>query len=143
VIGLDRKLSHLLAGRSQDYKRHAVVACALSLPFRSSSVDWVYSHLLFHHFSAESNSKILAEMDRVARRAAVVVDLRRSKLGSLLARLLLPLLRLGRVALHDGKLSVDQAWRIDEVRELLGPRAIAELEPRFPVRFSLVLDREE
>ncbi len=143
VIGVDRKLSHLLAARARGNGHRAVVACASLLPFRSDSVEWVYSHLLFHHFSSESNSKILAEMDRVAKRATVVVDLRRSKMGSFLARLFLPLLRLGPVALYDGRLSVDQSWTIDEVRELVGPRAIAELQPRFPVRFSLVLGKEE
>lgn len=140
VIGVDRKLSHLLTARARDADHVAVVACATALPFRSSSTDWVYSNLLFHHFSAEANARVLAEMIRVARRATVIVDLRRSRLGSVLAGILLPLLGLGPVAVYDGKLSMRQAWSLDEVRDLLEPATpIEELRCRFPVRFSLVV----
>ncbi|MEJ2084763.1 MAG: methyltransferase domain-containing protein [Acidobacteriota bacterium] len=139
VIGVDRKLSHLLTARARNADHAAVVACATALPFRSSSTDWVYSHLLFHHFSAEANARILAEMVRVASRATVIVDLRRSVLGSLLASILLPLLGLGPVAVYDGKLSMRQAWGLDEVRDLLDPASSVELRRRFPVRFSLVV----
>lgn len=139
VIGVDRKLSHLLTGRRRTPGRYLVVACASSLPFRSESADWVFSHLLFHHFSQSTNRRILAEMDRVARRASVVVDLRRSRLGRALANLLLPLMGLGSVALYDGRLSVEQAWDLEEIRRLVDATRIDELKHRFPVRFSLVL----
>ena len=139
VIGVDRKLSHLLAGRRRCPGRSSVVACASSLPFRSGSADWVFSHLLFHHFAQSTNRRILAEMDRVSRRASVVVDLRRSWFGRALANLLLPLMGLGSVALYDGKLSVEQAWDLEEIRPLVDESRIDELRPRFPVRFSLVL----
>jgi len=139
VIGVDRKLSHLLIARARVADPVAVVACATALPFRSSSSDWVYSNLLFHHFSVEDNAGILAEMVRVACRATVVVDLRRSRIGCWLANILLPLLGLGPVAVYDGKLSMRQAWSLDEVRDLLDPDLIVELRRRFPVRFSLVV----
>lgn len=139
VIGVDRKLSHLLMRRRRSSGSRAVVACASSLPFRSDSADWVFSHLLFHHFPQSTNCRILTEMDRVSRRASVVVDLRRSKLGRALASLLLPLMGLGSVALYDGKLSVEQAWDLKEVRGLVDETRIDELKVRFPVRFSLVL----
>jgi SAM-dependent methyltransferase len=140
LVGVDRKLSHLLAGRARGSQHPVVVATASCLPFRSNSFDWVFSNLLFHHFSGSENSQIIAEMDRVARQALVVVDLRRSKIGSLLVRLLLPMLRLSPVAIYDGKISVDQAWNLDDVRTLVGPRPFSELTTRFPVRFSLVVD---
>ncbi len=143
LVGVDRKLSHLLTGRARGSEHPVVVACASCLPFRSSSVDWVYSNLLFHHFSGRENSQVIAEMDRVALRAVVVVDLRRSKLGSLLVRLLLPVLGLGPVAIYDGKISVDRAWKLDDVRQLVGQRPVSELTTRFPVRFSLVLDSSD
>ena len=142
VLGVDRKLSHLLVARSRGSGDVGVVACASSLPFRSKSVDWTFSNLLFHHFSATTNAKIIGEMNRVARESAVVVDLRQSRVGRLLARLMLPILNLGPVARYDGKVSVDQAWRIADVRQLVGPGNIAELSARFPVRFSLVLNRD-
>ena len=79
------------------------------------------------------------DAEDATRREDCVVDLRQSKIGGLLARWLLPLLRVGPVALYDGKLSVDQAWEIEQVRELVGSQNVAELSPRFPVRFSLVI----
>lgn len=139
VIGVDRKLSHLLAGRRQGYSQLRVVACAKALPFRDDAVDWSFSNLLLHHFSPEQNRQILAEMSRVAKAGTAVVDLRRSLLASALFRLALPLLRLERVASYDGRLSIDQAWSLDEVMQLTDGLSVIELRRRFPFRFSLLL----
>ena len=143
VVGLDRKLSHLLVGRRWGTSQLRVVALAGALPFREGSCDWALSTLFFHHFGLEENRRILREMRRVARRGALIVDLRRSRLARLLARLLLPLLRIGPVASHDGRLSVDQAWDLGEVAELLRDQPIAELRRRFPCRFSMVVTPAE
>ena len=139
AIGLDRKLSHLIIGRRRGHQQLRVVAAAEYLPFRAGAVDWSVSNLFFHHFDPPENRRILSEMRRVCRLAALVVDLRQSRTARLLARLLLPLLGAGRVALFDGKLSADQAWRLDHVRELTGSSGTRELRKRFPFRFSLVL----
>ena len=57
-------------------------------------------------------------MRRVARAAAVIVDLRRSRLAPLLFRPLAALLRMGPVATYDGLVSLDQAWTAAEVERL-------------------------
>jgi len=139
TIGLDFKLSHLVIGRRRGHEQLRVVASAEHLPFRTGAVDWSLSNLFFHHFDRPENSRILAEMRRVCRRAALVVDLRQSFPARLLARLLLPLLGAGRVALYDGKLSADQAWPLDRVEELTLAHETSELRKRFPFRFSLVM----
>lgn len=139
VIGVDRKLSHLLSGRRRGYSQLRVVASADALPFRDAAVDWSHSSLLLHHFPLIENVAILDEMRRVARHGVVVVDLRQSSWARLLFRLVSPLLGLGQVATYDGCLSTDQAWSLGEVIELTDGPDLIELRRRFPFRFSLVM----
>ena len=140
VIGVDRKLAHLVFGARSGHEQLRIVADADALPFRAGCSDWSFSNLLFHHFSESRNRVILQEMQRVARRAAVVVDLRRALCARIFVRVLLPLLRVGHVARYDGKLSTDQAWCLAEIRQLTTDLPVTELRRRFPFRFSLVLE---
>ena len=135
----DRKLSHLLYGRRHGTSQWGVVADAEALPLRTAAADWSHSNLLFHHFGSKKNRQILTEMQRVASRGAVVIDLRRAICARGLIRLLLPLLDVGPVATYDGKLSTDQAWCLGEVRQVTTDLPVKELKRRFPFRFSLVL----
>jgi ubiquinone/menaquinone biosynthesis C-methylase UbiE len=139
VVGVDRKLGHLLCGRRRGHPQQRVVAEAAALPFASGVFDWALSTLFFHHFDADTNRRILAEMRRVARRGTLVVDLRRSRLGAWLLRPLFRLLGTGPVARHDGLLSFAQAWSRLEVEELVAGETITEHRRRFPFRFSLLL----
>ena len=147
VVGVDRRLAHLVAGRARGIPQLRVVASADALPFARASADWVVSSLLFHHFDGRQNLAILDEMVRSARRGAAVVDLRRSRFAARLVRWLFPLLGVGSVARHDGALSIAQSWTVEEVRQLLGRRPggfeVVELRRRFPFRFSLVLAPRE
>jgi SAM-dependent methyltransferase len=139
VVGLDRKLAHLLAGRDRGLGQLRIVGDAGRLPLADGAVDWALSSLFFHHFDAAANRRILGEMRRVGRVGAAVVDLRRSRWSALLVRLLLPLLGAGRVARHDGRLSIARAWTVAAVEELVAGQPVLELRRRFPFRFSLVL----
>lgn len=150
MVLVDRRLTHLAVG--QPARRTAgaagaplaVAASAEALPFRCDAFDWSFSHLFFHHFDGPDNRQILDEMLRCARAGAVVVDLRRSRLAAWLVRLLFPLLGVGRVALHDGLLSLTQSWTLPEVEALVGGAtelSVAELRRRFPFRWSLVVRR--
>ena len=117
--------------------------CARDSSVRISSsrkpIDWSFSNLLFHHFAAEANRRILTEMHRVSTLGTVIVDLRNALLARALIRLLLPLLAVGRVASHDGRLSTDQAWTMEQVRQVISRFPVRELRRRFPFRFSLVI----
>lgn len=139
VVGVDRKLRHLVIGRLEGIPQLRVVADARALPFRDRAFHWALSTLFFHHFNREGNRRIVAEMRRVCRRQAVVVDLRRSRLALLLARILFPALGIGSVARHDGWVSLCRSWALGEVGALVAGEPVDELRRRFPFRFSLVL----
>lgn len=139
VIGVDRKLSHLVFARARGARQQQVVACVKRLPLRDAAVDWSLSTLLLHHFDPSDGRAHLAEMARVAHRGAAIVDLRRALPARMLIRLALPLLGIARVARHDGRVSTDTAWTLDQVRRLARGFSVAELRRRFPFRFSLLV----
>jgi ubiquinone/menaquinone biosynthesis C-methylase UbiE len=139
-VGVDCKLSHLLAGRARRPAQLRVAAQADALPFADDSVDWSISTLLLHHFDGADNLRILGEMRRVARRGVVAVDLRRSGVARRTWGLLSRLLRLGRIAAHDGRVSIERAWSIAELRDLTRVFPVLEARRRFPVRLSLAID---
>jgi SAM-dependent methyltransferase len=139
VVGVDRKLAHLLAGDERRAPQLRVVADARRLPFRDGAVDWSLSTLFFHHFDAEGNRRVLAEMRRIARRGAAVVDLRQSALARRLAPLFIAALGVGPITRHDGRVSLTRAWPLPAVAALVADQPVTELRRRFPFRFSLVL----
>jgi ubiquinone/menaquinone biosynthesis C-methylase UbiE len=139
VIGVDRKLSHLVFARRMGVAHLPVVARVEALPLPDGALDWSLSTLLLHHFDHSGGRRLLAEMVRIARRGAMVVDLRRAWLARVLFRLALPILRVGRVASHDGRVSTETAWSLDEVRQIAAGYSIEELRSRFPYRFSLLV----
>ena len=138
VISLDRKLSHLLIGRSRGHIRRPVVGLGENLPFRESGFDWAVSSLFFHHLDDERKRGVGREMRRVARQGVVVVDLRRSRWARWVLRATSPFLGLGHVALRDGLVSVARSWTIREWRVFLSGETF-ELRRRFPARLSIVL----
>lgn len=144
VVGMDAKLRHLAIGRAAGAPQLRVVADATALPFRDGAVEWSFSTLFFHHFDEAANRQVLAGMVRVSRAGAVVIDLRRSALARwLLVHLALPLFRASEVTRHDGRVSMERAWSIEEVRRLAEGFEVAELRGRFPFRFSLVVTQKE
>jgi SAM-dependent methyltransferase len=142
VIGVDRKLAHLLAGRRFGSPQLPLVADAAALPICDGALDCAFSHLFFHHFGSAANRRVLAEMRRVAA-AVVVVDLGRSRPLSWLVRPGLLLLGLGEVAYHDGVLSAERSYSLAEVEAVLDGLPVVELARRFPFRFSFVLRGDE
>ena len=143
VVGVDRKLTHLVLGRRSGIAQLRVVADAKALPFRSGSGDWTLSTLFWHHFDPPTNQDMLVESLRVTRLGAMVVDLRRSRLAALLARVLLPCAGAGAIARQDGYLSLARAWRLDAIAATAAGLRIEELRRRFPFRFSLIVTSHE
>lgn len=104
TIGME--LTPALALAARRVCGHAVAADALRLPFGDDSVDIVTCSQVLHHFEDPAAEQLLRECTRVARRAVVIGDLRRSWVA--VAGLWTSSFALGfhPVSRHDGVVSI-------------------------------------
>ena len=110
------------------------VACAGATPLRDKSVDVVLVSQVAHHLSNESAVRLFRECDRLARRAVVVADLRRGRLGPLAFWVGARALRFSPATVADGMTSIRRGYTPDELRGLLraaGVRATVESRPGY------------
>ena len=121
VISLDRQFSHL-DGAAQP----KLAADAFRLPFRPASVDFVFSSLFLHHFSNDQIVALLADFRRVARRAVLSIDLDRGPLAFQFLPATTWLFGWNRIFVHDGKISVQAAFRKQELLELARRAGLAD-----------------
>jgi ubiquinone/menaquinone biosynthesis C-methylase UbiE len=126
TIGVDDAESLLAAARGS--VTHGVCASAFALPFRDHSVDIAMCSQLLHHFDWPDAERLLAELDRVARRAVIVSDLRRSWVAAAGFWLVAFVLRFHPVTRHDGVVSVLRGFTTDDLR-----RAIEKATGETPV----------
>ncbi|MEP6491455.1 MAG: methyltransferase domain-containing protein [bacterium] len=144
TIGVDAARSLLVTARG--CLTHAVCADALALPFRDQSVDIVICSQVLHHFETPDAARLVRELDRVARRAVIISDLRRSWVAVAGFWLASFPLRFHRVTRHDGVVSILRGFTTVELRDLvraatgsvpvirrrLGYRLTARWTPRQP-----------
>jgi ubiquinone/menaquinone biosynthesis C-methylase UbiE len=116
---LDRAPTHL--GNTHP----AVCGDALALPFRDNSFDAVGCSLFMHHLEPDQIVRFAKEGLRVARHAFLVQDLQRHPLHLALSYLGMPLYR-SRITRHDAVASVNRAYTVEEVRNILFDVAAAE-----------------
>jgi len=142
TIGVDEARSLLVAARHR--MTHGVCADALALPFRDASVDVVMCSQVLHHFELEDAERLIREMNRVARVAVIVSDLRRSWIAAAGFWLVSFPMRFHPVTRHDGVVSVLRGFTAMEldtvvrsatgaapiVRRRLGWRLTARWSPR-------------
>ncbi|MEE2775603.1 MAG: methyltransferase domain-containing protein [Acidobacteriota bacterium] len=140
VVSVDLKLGHLVYGRCLGDVRRPVVACASALPFADSSVTWSLSTLFLHHLDTAGKERACLEMTRVSARESVIVDLMPTWWVRGLARLLLPILLLGRVARRDGYVSLRRSWTASQWRRFFSDRVGARIDTFFPARVAIVLE---
>ena len=95
------------------------VACASSFPLRPKSVDIVLVSQVVHHFHRAAAAELLAECDRLARRAVIMVDLSRSTMAQVAFRLGGYLLRFDDVTAVDCVTSIQRGFTRREVESLL------------------------
>jgi ubiquinone/menaquinone biosynthesis C-methylase UbiE len=114
-IGVDEAYSLLDADRNR--LDACVCATALELPFRDRSVDVVMCSQILHHFDDAAADSFLREVNRVARRAVIVSDLRRSWIAAAGFWLVSFPLAFHRVTRHDGVVSVLRGFTRHELRE--------------------------
>ena len=115
TIGLDAE--YVLAAHASPRISHAVCGDALRLPFADQSVEVVTCSQVLHHFRDAEATALLREMNRVARVAVIVSDIRRSwfaAAGFWLASF--PLL-FHPITRHDGVVSVMRGFTTDELAD--------------------------
>lgn len=113
VVSLDRLASHLAGG---DGAR--VAADAFQLPFAPKSFDFVFCSLFLHHFTNQEIVRLLAGFGEVARRAVLVIDLDRSPVAYYFLPWTRWLFGWDPVTVHDGRISVEAAFRSVELESL-------------------------
>jgi hypothetical protein len=87
-----------------------------------------------HHLAAESAVRMLRACDQLARRAVVVADLRRGRLGPAAFWLGARALRFDPVTVADGMTSLRRGYTAAELRALLaaaGVRGVVERRPGY------------
>ena len=80
TIGLDAE--YVLVHTARPRLSHGVCASGLQLPFASRSIDIVTCSQVLHHFREDAALTLLREMNRVARVAVVISDIRRAWLAA-------------------------------------------------------------
>jgi len=95
-----------------------LVGDAFALPFPPRSFDFVFNSLFLHHFSNAQIVKLLENFKDVARRAVLAIDLERGPLAYKFIPATAWLLGWHNISLHDGPVSVQAAFKKDELLTL-------------------------
>ena len=125
VVGVDLHAMTARAAGANDAVQ-IVRANAMQLPFADGSFDYATTSLFLHHLDEADVVTVLSEMGRVAKRGVIVGDLLRHRRAywwvNLLTLLANPMVR------HDGRISVAQAFKKDEIIALRDQAGIAFAE---------------
>jgi SAM-dependent methyltransferase len=117
AVGLER---HGVAARlAEEHGIASVIGDGGSLPFATGSFDLVLLSQVVHHFAPDAIVRLLRECGRVAGRAVIVADLRRSSLAALGFRLAGTLLRFDAETLRDGVTSLRRGFTTASLGALL------------------------
>ena len=132
LVGIERIPAAARAARDGGADLSVILADGSALPLRPGSVDVVIASQVLHHLTREAAVRWIAGFDRLARRAVVLADLRRSRAA--MAGIWLASLALGfsRVTRHDAVLSLRRGYTRSEFNELLvaaGVPAAARYRP--------------
>ena len=113
VVSLDRLEFHLSGAAPPK-----VVGDAFQLPFAPASFDFVFSSLFLHHFTNDQIVELLASFKRLARRAVLAIDLERGPWAHRFLPATQWLFDWDRIFVHDGIISVQAAFKRDELQAL-------------------------
>jgi SAM-dependent methyltransferase len=139
VTSLDYRLLHL-----EEADPPRIVGDAFRLPVRDGSFDVVMCSLFLHHFEDDEIVSLLAAFKRLARRSVVVTDLYRNPFAYYFIPATAPILRWGRLVRHDGPISVEAAFRPNELAALAERAGLSGARVRLHLpwmRLSMVYSR--
>lgn len=109
-----------------------VLGDTAALPFRTASVDWVLASQMMHHFSPAAAPEVLSGLARVARRAVLIADLRRSSVARMLFGLAARVLRFDPMTRRDGDTSIRRGFSVRSLEHLLSEAGIPAAVVRRP-----------
>lgn len=112
------------------------IACAGAPPVRHKSVDVVLVSQVAHHLTEASVVHLLQTCDRLARRAAIVADLRRSPIARAAFWCGARLLGFDAVTVADGMTSIRRGFSGAEMRSLMARAGVSgrvDLRPGYRV----------
>ena len=113
TFGVDE--AETLARVTGDILNGSACADARNLPFANATFDVVICSQVLHHFEDSEIPVVLRELDRVARKAVIVSDLRRSWLAMSGFWLVTWPLGFHPVSRHDGMASVLRGFTAEEL----------------------------
>ena len=131
AMGLDR--SPTVAHLALNAGLPMILADGAVLPVATKSVDFVVASQVLHHLDREVAVRWIKELDRVARRAVVIADLRRTRLAMAALWAGSFPLRLHPSTRHDGVLSLRRGYTVPELETLLRAAGISAQVRRRPI----------
>lgn len=131
AVGLDR--SPLAARIAATTGLPTVVSDGGSLPLASRSVDFVIASQVLHHLEPDVAVRWIRELDRVARRAVVIADLRRTRVAMAAVWLVSFPLGLHPVTRRDAVLSLRRGYTEAELETILREAGVEAVVRRHPI----------
>ena len=117
-----------ISERAVGFARQQANQAGVSIDFRKAGVlngdlpgeyDVVMSSLFLHHLETPDVSRLLLKMGAATRHCVLINDLRRSRMSYCLAQVACRVLTRSRVVHVDGPLSVQAAFTVVEMRQLM------------------------
>ena len=136
-IEVNRAAARLARGADGDACLAVALADGGALPLGPRSVDVVVASQVLHHLPRAVGVGWLAALDRVARRAVVVADLRRSRLAMAGVWAASLGLGMGGVTRRDAVLSLRRGYTRRELSDMLAEAGITA-RPRYRPGFRIV-----
>ncbi|MGH7674660.1 MAG: methyltransferase domain-containing protein, partial [Gemmatimonadales bacterium] len=124
LIGLERIPAAAALARTRA-GLHPVVGDGSALPFGPGAVDIIVASQVLHHLPRETAVQWIATFDRLARRAVVLADLRRSRLAGAAMWLGGPALGLGYESRRDAVVSLRRGYTRGELEAMCAAAGIA------------------
>lgn len=131
AVGVDR--SPLAARVAVMTGLPTVVSDGSSLPLASRSVDFVIASQVLHHLEPEVATRWIRELDRVARRAVVIADLRRTRAAMAAVWLVSFPLGLHPATRRDAVLSLRRGYTVAELDAMLRNAGVNPMIWRSPI----------
>lgn len=140
-LELNARSAQAIRENSTDFVEiEGVRADAFKLPFADNAFDYAMCSLFTHHFTDENIVKLLAEMQRVARRKIYVIDLERKVAAYVLFKIFCRVNRISSLVREDGSLSVLRGFKFGELENLGRAAHLKNVSVRKIAPYRLVLE---